>query len=94
MGPVFGRVNCDRDLVSVLGVRNVVMVLLGMRREVRGGPCKFLRLFGCEKQRDVPEYLLRLWIVNSHGKMRPNENKMSDGGRERALIGVEVWKSS
>jgi hypothetical protein len=23
-----------------------------------------------------------------------NENKMSDGGRERALLGVEVWKSS
>ena len=26
--------------------------------------------------------------------MRPNENKMSDGGRERASLGVEVWKSS
>ena len=24
----------------------------------------------------------------------PNENKMSDGGRGRALLGVEVWKSS
>src|ERR1700732_3470958 len=24
----------------------------------------------------------------------PNENKMSDGGRERASIGVEAWKSS
>jgi hypothetical protein len=24
----------------------------------------------------------------------PNENKMSDGGRERALPGVEVWNSS
>ena len=24
----------------------------------------------------------------------PNENKMSDGGRERASLGVEVWKSS
>ena len=23
-----------------------------------------------------------------------NENKMSDGGRDRALLGVEVWKSS
>ena len=23
-----------------------------------------------------------------------NENKMSDGGRERASVGVEVWKSS
>jgi len=23
-----------------------------------------------------------------------NETKMSDGGRERALIGVQVWKSS
>jgi hypothetical protein len=25
---------------------------------------------------------------------RPNENKMSDGGRERASLGMEVWKSS
>ena len=26
--------------------------------------------------------------------MRPNENKMSDGGRERASLGVKEWKSS
>jgi hypothetical protein len=26
--------------------------------------------------------------------IRSNENKMSDGGRERGSIGVEVWKSS
>src|SRR5947209_8757624 len=25
---------------------------------------------------------------------RSNENKMSDGGRDRASLGVEVWKSS
>jgi len=25
---------------------------------------------------------------------RPNENKMSDGGRDRASLGVEVWNSS
>ena len=25
---------------------------------------------------------------------RPNENKMSDGGRDRAAVGVKVWKSS
>jgi hypothetical protein len=24
----------------------------------------------------------------------PNENKMSDGGRRRALLGVGMWKSS
>jgi hypothetical protein len=24
----------------------------------------------------------------------PNENKMSDGGRGRASLGVKVWKSS
>jgi hypothetical protein len=24
----------------------------------------------------------------------PNENKMSDGGWERALVGVEIWKAS
>jgi len=26
--------------------------------------------------------------------MEPNENKMSDGGRKRASLGVELWKSS
>src|SRR4051812_7143753 len=26
--------------------------------------------------------------------MRPNENKMSDGERDRSLLGAEVWKSS
>jgi len=26
--------------------------------------------------------------------MTSNENKMSDGGRERPLLGVNVWKSS
>jgi hypothetical protein len=78
MGPVFGRVNCNRDFAGVLGVRNVVMVLLGMRRKVRGGVCKFPRFCRGQKQRDVPEYVLGLGIVNSHGKMRPNENKLSD----------------
>jgi hypothetical protein len=32
-----------------------------------------------------------LKIVDRHG---PNENKMSDGGRDRATLGVEAWKSS
>ena len=27
-------------------------------------------------------------------RIGPNENKMSDGGRERALLGLAVWKSS
>jgi hypothetical protein len=26
--------------------------------------------------------------------LRPNENKMSDGGRGRAALGMEVWESS
>ena len=26
--------------------------------------------------------------------IRPNENKMSDGGRDRASLEVEGWKSS
>src|SRR5436305_10850241 len=30
----------------------------------------------------------------SFGGGRPNENKMSDGGRGRASLGVEVWQSS
>ena len=33
-------------------------------------------------------------IVGSGCEKRLNENKMSDGGRDRALLGVEVWKSS
>jgi hypothetical protein len=28
------------------------------------------------------------------GAMSSNENKMSDGGGDRASLGVEVWKSS
>ena len=28
------------------------------------------------------------------GRLASNETKMSDGGRERASLGVEVWKSS
>ena len=31
---------------------------------------------------------------DSVGMVRSNENKMSDGGRERAPLGVEMWKSS
>jgi len=33
-------------------------------------------------------------ISGDGGEHRPNENKMSDGGRDRASLGVEVWKSS
>ena len=32
-----------------------------------------------------------------HGALsaaEPNETKMSDGGRDRALLGVRMWKSS
>src|SRR3954451_15423827 len=32
--------------------------------------------------------------VDDARRHRSNENKMSDGGRDRALLGVEVWKSS
>ena len=32
--------------------------------------------------------------IRLHGSVRSNENKMSDGGRGRALLGVKVWKSS
>jgi hypothetical protein len=38
---------------------------------------------------DVQEQLYHLLTA-----MLSNENKMSDGGRDRALLGVEVWKSS
>jgi hypothetical protein len=31
---------------------------------------------------------------NHKARHRPNENKMSDGGRDRASLGVGVWKSS
>ena len=34
---------------------------------------------------------VKRWRIR-HGK-RPNENKMSDGGRRRASLGAEVWKS-
>ncbi len=32
--------------------------------------------------------------VISGARIASNENKMSDGGRERASLGVKVWKSS
>jgi hypothetical protein len=36
--------------------------------------------------------------IGTYGKMAlsitSKENKMSDGGRDRASLGVEVWKSS
>ena len=32
--------------------------------------------------------------ISQRARMRSNENKMSDGGRGRASLGVEVWKSS
>jgi hypothetical protein len=31
---------------------------------------------------------------NFSASFRPNENKMSDGGRGRASLGVKMWKSS
>ena len=31
---------------------------------------------------------------NARNEFHPNETKMSDGGRERASLGVVVWKSS
>ncbi len=33
-----------------------------------------------------------LWILGDAHRL--NETKMSDGGRDRASLGVEVWKSS
>jgi hypothetical protein len=37
-----------------------------------------------------------LWLHGDMGlrSITPNENKMSDGGRDRASLGVKVWKSS
>src|SRR4051794_40412645 len=33
-------------------------------------------------------------VVFAHAWHRPNENKMSDGGRERSSLAVKGWKSS
>jgi hypothetical protein len=35
---------------------------------------------------------LRGDVDHRHGGTRPNENKMSDGGRRRALLEQEVWE--
>jgi hypothetical protein len=32
-------------------------------------------------------------MIWAEDRITSNENKMSDGGRGRASIGVEVWKS-
>src|SRR5438874_12923667 len=43
----------------------------------------------------IPDLRLRRLIASRRDmRERPNENKMSDGGRERASLGVEGWKSS
>ena len=39
----------------------------------------------------ISEAPIALLVARAH---RPNDNKMSDGGRDRALLGVEVGKSS
>src|SRR5438067_11336778 len=42
-------------------------------------------------------FLFQLVVVLPYFRlhpMRPNENKMSDDGRDRASLGVKVWKSS
>ena len=33
-------------------------------------------------------------VLRASAAIPSNENKMSDGGRGRASLGVEVWKSS
>src|SRR5438105_1530048 len=48
------------------------------------------RAFICEKPSSGIDSFQPLVAVRT----RSNENKMSDGGRERASVGVEVWKSS
>jgi hypothetical protein len=35
-----------------------------------------------------------VWLIHRGVVLPSNENKMSDGGRERASLGVKVWKSS
>jgi hypothetical protein len=45
------------------------------------------RALGRAKLRDPSSVQAHVWL-------KSNENKMSDGGRDRASIGVEVWKSS
>ena len=40
-----------------------------------------------------PNAVVELPVIKG-ARMSPNENKMSDGRRERALIEVEMWKSS
>src|SRR5256714_15029682 len=43
---------------------------------------------------DKSRVLTAMTNKRSVERMRSNENKMSDGGRGRAPLGVEVWKSS
>jgi hypothetical protein len=47
----------------------------------------------CRQYRNPKAYAANAVAKRTRGH-RPNENKMSDGGRERASLGVEVWKSS
>src|SRR5437762_12034778 len=83
-----------KDFVQlrILNARASFRVRNGADASVRTGDCDFAR----RRQRRVAS-----GDANSdcdgqdqEGAHRPNENKMSEGGRGRASLGVELWKSS
>src|SRR5437867_489332 len=71
-----------RDLQARLGF----LVILHLPGNVKCTPSTALDDFFARHFADG-----RFWRT---ARSRPNENKMSDGGRGRALLGVKVWKSS
>src|SRR5207247_8827854 len=71
-----------RDLQARLGF----LVILHLPGNVKCTPSTALDDFFARHFADG-----RFWRT---ARSRPNENKMSDGGRGRASLGVKVWKSS
>jgi len=98
---------CDRTLIELTELSVAIEKVLGMADRLERVRCRFgdnvtmkteskillsldaeiLREDAVSKKSQRDED----YTQNGH---RPNENKMSDGGRGRASLGVKVWKSS
>src|SRR4051794_26677783 len=68
---------------------------IALHQDVRAGRkrtiARILLCLECHRHAASEQKRAEQQDARSHS---PNENKMSDGGRWRASLGVEVWKSS
>jgi hypothetical protein len=74
LSSVLGGINGNRNFTAVSGVRNMVVMLFWVRRQVCRGVSQLLCFGGRQEQGDTRQHFFGVGIVNSHGKMWPNEN--------------------